>query len=350
VYFLLIPLAFFVWSLAIRDNSSFKKYSASLPVVLTVMLFALIYIFPVGTRVVPKWTALDNFKLDDAVFRPGVRYIGLYPQTDYLNQESASTIMPSNTPMYGGVKFVNGYSPMMLKNEHLLFGFQYSSSIIIRDLAQLFKNPLRIDKILDLLGIQGLVLGKALLSKASAFEDMGWHLDACSESALVMSKESKVLSSVESVLTAVSRDSEADVANYLHTENPANLKHAVIRTNNIGHMTPNDFSPVAIAQINEGRNSITAAIKNDSTTENGMLVFRRAWYPGYRAFLDGEELPVLVADLLLPAVEIPKGRQGKLTLVYEPASLRIGLVVVVFSLLLASIIGIYGSKSHRTGK
>jgi hypothetical protein len=50
----------------------------------------------------------------------------------------------------------------------------------------------------------------------------------------------------------------------------------------------------------------------------GVLVARDAWYPGWRARLDGREVPVHRADHLFRAVTVPSGRH-RLEFRYEPA-------------------------------
>ena len=68
------------------------------------------------------------------------------------------------------------------------------------------------------------------------------------------------------------------------------------------------------------------------TNGPALIVFRRPWLPGWRATLNGKPLEVIRADAVMPAVEIPNGAQGKLELVYRPASLIIGGWVALASL------------------
>ena len=67
------------------------------------------------------------------------------------------------------------------------------------------------------------------------------------------------------------------------------------------------------------------------------MVFRRALYPGFRARLDGRELPVVPVDLILPGVRLPAGSRGRLELDYAPASLTIGAALAALALLAAAL-------------
>ena len=58
-----------------------------------------------------------------------------------------------------------------------------------------------------------------------------------------------------------------------------------------------------------------------SLTEPGYLLQREAWYPGWRARVDGVEVPVLRANLLYRAVPLERGRaQRRVLLRVRPAS------------------------------
>ena len=62
------------------------------------------------------------------------------------------------------------------------------------------------------------------------------------------------------------------------------------------------------------------------------------YYPGYRAFLDGAELPVRLMNALQVAVLVPPGAKGQLHLVFLPKSLVLGCGVALAGVLL--IVGV----------
>ncbi|MGE0492687.1 MAG: hypothetical protein AB7S38_25975 [Vulcanimicrobiota bacterium] len=61
--------------------------------------------------------------------------------------------------------------------------------------------------------------------------------------------------------------------------------------------------------------------------EGGWLVFSETHYPGWKASLDGQRLPVYPANALFMATRLPAGAQGTVEFRFEPDSFRRGLVV-----------------------
>jgi hypothetical protein len=62
----------------------------------------------------------------------------------------------------------------------------------------------------------------------------------------------------------------------------------------------------------------------------GLLILSEAYFPGWRAWVDGNPAPVERADIALRAIPVPKGRHLVL-LTYEPTSFRVGLCVTAFA-------------------
>ncbi|MCJ7738159.1 MAG: YfhO family protein, partial [Anaerolineae bacterium] len=73
----------------------------------------------------------------------------------------------------------------------------------------------------------------------------------------------------------------------------------------------------------------------------GYLVLTDAWYPGWRATVDGEAVVVARADILFRAVPVGKGIH-QVTFFYQPASFCLGVtisLVMIVALLLVSVAG-----------
>ncbi len=64
-----------------------------------------------------------------------------------------------------------------------------------------------------------------------------------------------------------------------------------------------------------------------------MLVVSDSFYPGWRALVDGVPRPVLRVDHALQGVLVPAGATT-VELVYEPASVKIGLLLSLFGVYL----------------
>jgi hypothetical protein len=59
---------------------------------------------------------------------------------------------------------------------------------------------------------------------------------------------------------------------------------------------------------------------------DGYLVLSDNYFPGWHAFLDGRETPVVLADYSFRAVRVPEG-EHRVVFVYDPPSARAGLLV-----------------------
>lgn len=73
---------------------------------------------------------------------------------------------------------------------------------------------------------------------------------------------------------------------------------------------------------------------NAQLSEPGILVLTDAFYPGWKAFVDGKKQRILRANYLFRAVQLPAGKH-KVEFIYDPISFKIGLLV---SLLTATLL------------
>jgi hypothetical protein len=65
----------------------------------------------------------------------------------------------------------------------------------------------------------------------------------------------------------------------------------------------------------------------------GLLVFSEVDYPGWRATVDGDPVPLVRADYLLRALCVPPG-EHRVVLTYDPPTLKVGLAITALALLL----------------
>jgi hypothetical protein len=73
-----------------------------------------------------------------------------------------------------------------------------------------------------------------------------------------------------------------------------------------------------------------------TSAEGGWLVLADTWYPGWRATVDGQPVPLYRADYLFRAVEVPPG-DHRVTFAYAPLSLRLGAVISGLAWLLLGV-------------
>ncbi len=81
--------------------------------------------------------------------------------------------------------------------------------------------------------------------------------------------------------------------------------------------------------------SLAVAVQAEA---NALLVLSEVYYPGWQATVDGRPAPILRADYALRAVPVPAG-EHTVELVYRPATVRIGLLLSLVSLV-ALVVGV----------
>ncbi len=90
-------------------------------------------------------------------------------------------------------------------------------------------------------------------------------------------------------------------------------------------------------------------IKTNSEKQ-GFLVLSDNYFPGWKAFIDGERTKIYRANYTFRAVHIPGGSH-EVTFKYDPLSFKIGLYITIFSLLLLSAVFAYvtlkGKKEEK---
>jgi len=96
-----------------------------------------------------------------------------------------------------------------------------------------------------------------------------------------------------------------------------------------GPVLPGDVTGGSAAVIAADANALLLEV---NAVAEGIVVVSEVWYPGWRAWVDGQETPVLPADYLLRGVAVPAGRH-QVRLVYDPPLFRFGLVLSGLALL-----------------
>jgi len=85
------------------------------------------------------------------------------------------------------------------------------------------------------------------------------------------------------------------------------------------------------------------------TDKPGILFVSDAWFPGWKAFVDGEEGNILRADFMFKAVVVPKGSH-KVRFIYDPESFKIGLRVTLVSFIILCGILVHERRLSKIGR
>jgi uncharacterized membrane protein YfhO len=86
-----------------------------------------------------------------------------------------------------------------------------------------------------------------------------------------------------------------------------------------------------------------------ATGASGLLVLSEAYYPAWKAYVDGRPVPLYVADHVLRAVPVPSG-EHTVELRYESSPLRVGLAVSLISYLVLIALAVAGTRRKSAGK
>jgi membrane protein YfhO len=97
------------------------------------------------------------------------------------------------------------------------------------------------------------------------------------------------------------------------------------------------------------KESTTSSLRDDVVVEDGetngyrfrvqssaksLLVVSQIFYPGWRATVNGERVPVLAANYALTGIPVPAG-DHEVRFIFDPASFKIGLAITILSVLMA---------------
>lgn len=118
-------------------------------------------------------------------------------------------------------------------------------------------------------------------------------------------------------------------------------------------LVPEGETPVenAVATIDgrlRGYNWISFDVTVTSP-DRAFLVTGENYFPGWRAYIDGEPVNYFKANYLLSGVFVPQGSHGVM-LRYEPDSVREGTIITFSGFVLLIIFLVFGIVMHRKGR
>ena len=96
------------------------------------------------------------------------------------------------------------------------------------------------------------------------------------------------------------------------------------RANKAGHVTIERYAA----------NNVTLTV---SLRESAIVVLTDAYYPGWRAQANGNEIPIYRANSVFRAVELPPG-EHRVEFSYRPTSLYIGAAITALSVLMITLL------------
>ncbi|HEY0368807.1 MAG TPA: hypothetical protein VGC85_04365, partial [Chthoniobacterales bacterium] len=223
-------------------------------------------------------------------------YLSIYPapqayyRSDMTGMAYGATTRPGSTSMFDHVHLINGYSPVGPAGVARLFDFGTHGHI----------NPAKVSEV--------------VIPEAGA----GGLLEQLGIDGIIVAHESWLPSPLPPNWKLAFSDGEADVY-YRDIELPK------------GAASPDGAT---IRVIEESRLSVVVDAAPTDNTSSSRIVFRRPYFPGYHAKLNGRALPVSSFEGLTPMITLPAGQSGRVELTYRPLAVTLGGAIALATLLL----------------
>lgn len=250
---------------------------------------------------VPKYNLGQNLTRAEPLDRQRL-YLSVYPPPEHTYREEkkpgpvGQVVRPGSTSMWAGVRFINGYSPIRPAGVAREFDVAIHGDLAQWSREYLLEWEAGADGRLGRLGVDGVVVATELKLAPQPADE--WELAHASDEGRVYHRRGGPLPRVRSLSSTGSRPDE-------------------------------QFAAAEIELIADERDRVVADVSVPPDGRPALLTFSRPHFRGYRAAINGRDLPVKSYRGLTPAVEIPAGARGRLVLRYRPWWLLAGGAVAV---------------------
>jgi hypothetical protein len=299
-----------------------------MPAAITVAILLLTFATFSKRSEVPVWP------YDEALHAPGVldparRYLAMYDLDAVVARDAYgrrargvnAELRPGNIPMLAGLKFVNGYSPLGLAGLKNVFAVDPHGPMDAARAELFLRDQSGERRLLQQFGIDGLIVPEPMARKhAQTLARNGWTPAARLAGALVLHRQrihSPVFKGTHALQTSDQRTA------YIVMFAGGLVLYPAFDSE------VRQYGTRDLLRAEEHRNSTVVFFEDKGPRT--LLVFRRPWLPGWRATVDGESVPVLRANMVMPAVEVPPDAFD-VRLYYLPTSLIAGLGIAALSL------------------
>jgi hypothetical protein len=252
---------------------------------------------------VPKYN-LDQKLTEAAPLDPQRLYLSIYPppelsyRVEKKPEPVGQVVRPGSTSMWAGLRFVNGYSPILPAGVARAFGFAIHGEIDPNTGKYLLEEQAGPRGELTQLGVDGIVVAREVEVEPKPGSE--WQLASSTDEGRVYHRRGEPLPRVRSVTSIDSRPNE-------------------------------QFVSATISGIDDSRNRVEVDVGVPAAGRPALLTFSRPFFRGYEARLGGKKLAVDSYRGLIPVAELPAGSHGRLVLSYRPWWLVCGGVVAVGS-------------------
>jgi hypothetical protein len=313
--FLGLAAVWCLWEIVLR-HSELRKWA---PVAITFLALLATYICIPTNCGVPKYNFSQDL-LKPAPLDPARLYLSIYPWAELTYctankpQPVGEVLRPGSTPMWAGLHFINGYSPIRPAGVAREFATSIHGEINPDVGSYLLNNQAGKDGELDLLGVDGIVVARELeITPQPASE---WEAVLATDEGRVFHRRGVPFARVRSLTSIDSRPAEP-------------------------------FTTATVSRIIDSRNRVEADVDVPNGDRPALVAFSRPYFRGYEAQVGHRRLAVTSYRGLFPIVEVPAGTHGRLALIYRPAWLIWGSVAAAASILVILLAFILRGRANN---
>jgi hypothetical protein len=290
------------WTLL--ETLSIKVRVWAPPVIATASFLATYLCIPPNGGV-PKFNLAQELT-QPAPLDPQRLYLSVYPAPEYAYrleyhaEPFGTTLRPGSTSMWGGVRLINGYSPIRPSGVAREFFFAIHGEIRSDVADALLEREGGADGLLARIGVDGIIVASEVATNPQP--DAEWELAVTTKEGRVFHRRNGAFSVIRSLAALDSRPNE-------------------------------QFAAAGISRIEGRRNRLEADVTVPAGSRPALLGFSRPFFNGYQARIGDRLVKVESYRGLFPIVEAPAGVSGRLTLVYRPWWFVWGGAIAALSLL-----------------
>ena len=319
--------------------AAWKRFPNTMPVAITLVMIAGTFVKFSARSEVPVWPYPESL-LRPEPFDPSRTYLAM--DDDLRNIE----LRPGNTPMLAGIRFVNGYSPIGLASIKNLFDLDAHGPMPAARAQSMIERESGPNQLLHHMGVDGLIVPNEMARRnAPHLARNGWRPVARIATCIVLHREPGLAEPVFGAARAWKLQNEREAYSAIFTRPMPQLPVILLAP---GKRRAEQYGRRAITGIAESRHAISFVVRGRGP--RALVVFRRPWLPGWRATMNGRTLPILRADMIMPAVEIPADAEGEVRLDYRPASVVTGAFLSAAALLVIVVVRAFASFWPRLAK
>src|SRR5882762_11320682 len=282
------------WLLVESLQLSFLREWAPAAVVFAALLATYICIPP--NSGVPKYNLAQSL-LEPQPLDPHRLYLSVYPTPATFYRVEAKPgpvgqiVRLGSTPMWAGLRFINGYSPIRPAGVARAFKVTIHGEIDSDVGRDLLEHQAGREGDLAKLGVDAITIAQEI--DVDPQPPSEWELAVVTREGRVFYRKGTAFPIVRSITSIRKRPNE-------------------------------EFVSAAISRVEDSRNCVEADVDVPSGDRPALLSFSRPYFRGYEARLGNRKLAVTSYRGLFPMVEVPAGSSGRIILSYRPAWLVYG--------------------------